>query len=449
MNTSIRVGGALVLCYLVAWLDRMAINMTIQEMAKDLAIGPESIGYLLSAFFAGYALFQVPGGLMADRVGPRAVILVALAWWSVFTGLTGLATTFAGMIVVRFLFGVGEGVFPASVWKLIGTWFTKKNRATANALVLSSIALGPALTPLVLAPALEAWGWRACYLGLGLLGAACWLLAHRVVFDSLRQHPGCTPAEIAAFEAELAAEQTGTEASLGGATFRELVRERVVWVLFMVGLVCNIAMYGWLNWLPSYLLKVKGLDLKSMAWAASLPFMFGAVGCMAAGYVSDRWFRGRRKVLVVACMVIGLVSLYFFTRVEDMATCMALQCLAGFTLFMASGALWALPMILLPPAMMGAGSGLINTGGQIGGFLTNILIGHYIAFRGGDYAAGFDVMLGALFTGMMIVVLGVEEPAAVGARAAAPAPAPVPPPQAAGMRCSTSAVSKLVPSIAR
>jgi len=409
MKTNTKVGFILILCYLVAWLDRMAINMTIQDMAKDLSIGPEYIGWVLSSFFAGYALFQIPGGLLADRIGARLVILIALAWWSIFTGLTGVASTFGMMLLVRFFFGIGEGVFPASVWKLIGTWFTKKNRATANALVISSIALGPALTPLLLAPILAQYGWRACFYVLGCLGIVTWGICYKMVFNSIYEHPQSTLEEQAEFEADLKSEAANQEASLQKANFSDLLKTPIIWVLFSIGLVTNIAMYGWLNWLPSYLLKAKGLDLKSMAFAASIPFMFGAIGCMAAGYVSDQFFRGRRKVLVLICMITGMISLYFFTQINDMTTFMIMQCIAGFSLFMASGALWALPMIFLPPNLMGSGSGFINTGGQIGGFLSNILIGYYIHFRGDNYAAGFDVMLGALFFAIIIVFLGVHE----------------------------------------
>src|SRR3954462_6207643 len=125
MKPSSKVGLVLMISYLVAWLDRMAINMAMPFMAKDLSVGADKIGWILSAFFAGYALCQIPGGLLADRIGPRKVILIALGWWTIFTCLTGVVSGLAMLLVVRFLFGVGEGLFPASVWKVIGQWFTR------------------------------------------------------------------------------------------------------------------------------------------------------------------------------------------------------------------------------------------------------------------------------------------------------------------------------------
>jgi MFS family permease len=260
-----RIGIVLVVCYLVAWLDRMAINMAVPFIAADLGIGPDRVGWILSAFFLGYAICQVPGGLLADRFGPRIVIVCALAWWTLFTGFTGLASSLGVLLVVRFLFGMGEGMFPAAVWKVLAQTFTTKNRATANSLVLSSIAIGPALTPLALAPMLSTWGWRISFGVLGVAGLAALALAHRYLK---------VPREPAA--------------KVSGASLRDVASSRVVWSLALVALAGNIAMYGWLNWLPTYLMKVKGMQLGGMAWAASVPFAFGAVGCMLAGYVSDR-----------------------------------------------------------------------------------------------------------------------------------------------------------------
>ncbi|MDF2693671.1 MAG: hypothetical protein K0S65_2054 [Labilithrix sp.] len=417
MKASTKIGAVLMTCYLVAWLDRMAINMAMPFMSKDLAIGPDKIGWILSAFFAGYALFQVPGGVLSDRIGPRAVIAFALGWWSLFTGLTGLATSFGVLIVVRFLFGIGEGLFPAAVWKVIGQFFTRRNRATANALVLSSVAIGPALTPLLLRPVLATWGWRVAFYLLGLAGLAAFALARRFIFDAPAKHPRMTIGELRQFEEDVRLESVSETSGMrdADAPSRGLLASPVVWALFFTALAGNVTMYGWLNWLPSYLMKVKGLDLRGMALAASLPFAFGAAGCMLSGWVSDRWFRGRRKVLVLACQLLGGLALFGFTRVADPARFMVLQCVAGFLLFMSVGAIWAMPMVLLPTRLMGSGSGFINMGGQIGGFITNIVIGYVITLHGGDYSAGFDVLFGGLLVAALSMLVGVHERPARGA----------------------------------
>src|SRR5437762_3387915 len=117
LTQSHKDGLTLVFCFLVAWLDRMAVNMAIPFMQQEMSLDSTQVGWVMSAFFLGYALSQVPGGLLADRLGPRRVILGALSWWSIFTALTGVMASLPNMLVTRFLFGLGEGVFPACVWK--------------------------------------------------------------------------------------------------------------------------------------------------------------------------------------------------------------------------------------------------------------------------------------------------------------------------------------------
>jgi sugar phosphate permease len=421
LKSSYKLGLALILCYLVAWLDRMTISMTLPFMEKDLGITTSQQGMINSAFFLGYALCQIPGGLLADRFGPRRVILVALVWWSLFTALTGAVSDLNSMLVVRFLFGIGEGIFPAAVWKVIGQWFSKKNRATANALILSAIALGPAITPLIMRPLLESVGWRGSFYTLGAAGILCVVAAWLTITNSIHAHPNVSREELEEFERDARSQAANAEHTLAPVGFLDLLRSPAIWVLFFIALVYNLTMYGWLTWLPTYLMKQKGLDLKSMAWAASLPFWFGTVGVVLGGYVSDRWFRGRRKVLVFGCQVLGGICLFLFTQVTSTTAYTLLQSGAAVLLYMASGAIWAMPMVLLPPKVMGPGSGFINTGGQIGGVLTSTLIGYAIQLRGNDYTAIFDVMLGALVAAALLVLFGIREqkPAQVPAPAVA------------------------------
>ena len=407
MKASTKVGFVLLVCYLVAWLDRMAINMAMPFIATDLKLGPQQVGYVLSAFFASYAICQIPGGILADKLGPRIVVLVALGWWTLFTVGTGVATSLTMLLVTRFLFGIGEGLFPAAVWKVIGVWFTKKNRATANALVLSSIAIGPAITPIALRPVLQDHGWRTVFFVLGGIGALTVVLAWFFIHNSVKSFPGASAREIAAHDADVAAADAIPTAEAEPASFGDVLKLRSVWALAFTALAGNITMYGWLNWLPTYLMKVKGLDLKGMAIAASLPFLFGAIGLMASGYISDRFFRGRRKVLVLVCQLLGGIALYGFTQVDGKLGFMVCQCTAGFLLFMAVGAIWAMPMVILPAKLMGSGSGFINMGGQIGGFLTNIIIGFVIERSGGSYAAGFNVLFSGLIVGGLCMIFGV------------------------------------------
>jgi MFS family permease len=164
---------------------------------------------------------------------------------------------------------------------------------------------------------------------------------------------------------------------------------------------------------------------------------------MTSGWVSDRWFRGRRKVLVLGCQLLGGLALFGFTRVADATGFMVMQCIAGLLLFMAVGAIWAMPMVLLPPKLMGGGSGFIHMGGQIGGFLTNIIIGYVITRSGNSYAAGFNVLFGGLAVGAACMLFGVSEPPA-GAPVTPRPSTTAPPARSARRACASSGRARSV-----
>lgn len=271
----------------------------------------------------------------------------------------------AAMLVARFLFGLGEGAFPASMWKVVSQWFTKKNRATANAIVLSSIAVGPALSSFVLVPLIDRLGWRGTYYAIGLLGVICVVVALRYIHNSIHEGRGVTPDELTQFEAEASSAAANLEVTGKQTGFADILRTPLVWVLFCVGLIGNVGMYGWLMWLGSYLQITHGLQHYDYMLANAVPWTAAAFGCALGGLISDRWFRGRRKHLIVICQIVGVSSLYLFTRIQasDLAVSMVFQASAGFAFFMGVGVIWSLPVNLLPTRLMGAASAGSSTPG--------------------------------------------------------------------------------------
>lgn len=142
----------LFLGWVVSYLDRMVMTLAIPYIAQDFNLSPVQVGAVISAFFFGYAIFQIPGGILADKYGPRKVMVTGISWWTVFAVLTGFMNSLSPMLVVRALFGIGEGVFPAASWKMIANWFPTKERSTANGIMMSSNFFGPAVAPCSLWP---------------------------------------------------------------------------------------------------------------------------------------------------------------------------------------------------------------------------------------------------------------------------------------------------------
>jgi len=405
MKAKYRVALVIMVCYLVAWLDRMCISMAIPFMMKDLEFSATAAGSIMGAFFLTYSLFQMPGGIVSDKIGPRKVISGALVWWSAFTAFTGMVSSLTNILTVRFLFGIGEGMFPAPVWKTIGNWFNKKERATANSVILSTVALGPAITPIIMAPIIANYGWRAAFYILGAAGFLCALLSWRYLSDTPRQCRDISPQELAEYEAERAAEAAAGDTKLAKASLGQLLASPIIWVLFTVWFTLTIAMYGYMTWLPTYLMKVRGLSLMSAGVAASIPFFFAAIGTGISGWIMDKFFKNNGKVLIIIAELLGAFFLYQFFNVADNTAAQIYQCIAAFFLWMALGAFWSVAVLVIPEHLMGSGSGFVNTGGQFGGFIAPIAIGFMIDYFGGNFASGFNVLIGSTILSAAIVAL--------------------------------------------
>lgn len=144
--------------WFLSMTDRMVMATALPYIAKDFGLSPMAMGSVLSAFFFGYFLFQIPGGMLADKFGARNVLSAAVVFWSICTFLTGTAGSLVSLIAIRVLFGVGEGTAPAATWKVIANWVPMKERGIANGIMMASNSLGPAVAPLLVVMFMSAWG---------------------------------------------------------------------------------------------------------------------------------------------------------------------------------------------------------------------------------------------------------------------------------------------------
>ena len=162
-------------------LDRYLMNYAIVYIGKDLSLTNTETGLVLSSFFLGYAIMQLPGGILADRFGAKRVLLIAVIVWSIFTGLTAIAWSLGILLVIRFLFGIGEGGFQPSASKLITTHYPENERSKVMSIMLSSSAIMAMLVPIISAVLLITIGWRAFFVIAGIIGVIIVILYWKVV----------------------------------------------------------------------------------------------------------------------------------------------------------------------------------------------------------------------------------------------------------------------------
>jgi MFS family permease len=402
--TRIRFGVLAFACSLslLTYLDRVCIMRANQDIRFALGFTEEAMGLVFAAFLVGYALFEVPGGWMGDLWGSRRVLTRIVLCWSLFTALTGCVWPFVldsgyslrlgryaiplmidalvAMLLVRFLFGVGEaGAYP-NLTRVTRDWFPFRERALAQGAIWMSARLGGAIAPLVLGRLSAVLGWRQAFWILGAVGI-CWAAGFLWWFrDRPEQHPGCNEAErdLIGGATPHADHSGGGHAWPGWGTLASSV---TVWALCCASISVCFGWYFFPTWQPKYLKDVFNFDYssKTSEVLTGLPFLCGAVGCLLGGRLSDRLVRrwgnrrwGRSLVGCVGFTGAGLCVLAtgFVTAAWQ---AVALLCLAFLINDLAIPVIWA-ACADIGGRYAGTVAGVMNMAGGIGAVLSPALI---------------------------------------------------------------------------
>ena len=318
--TRARYGVLALLCTmaLLLYLDRMCIGKAAPAIRSELGLSETQMAWVFNAFTLAYCLFEVPTGHWGDRFGARGVIARIVAWWSLFTALTGLAGGLWTLLVVRFLFGAGEaGAFP-NASRVATRWFPPKDRGKARAAITAASLFGAAVSPILAAVIMEWVGWRAMF---GIFGAVglVWVAIFYFWFrDDPAKHPRVNAAELALISggpagAAEAAAPKGAERIPWGT----VLASPNVWLLGTIMTVSAILMYVQFQWYPTYLEEARGQTQLSSGWLSGAIMMGGALGCVAGGLMVDavmrltperKWSRrlcGGGSLLLAALSVAG------------------------------------------------------------------------------------------------------------------------------------------------
>lgn len=390
----------MIVAWITAFTDRMIISVAMPLIAVDLKLTPLESGMVMSAFFASYSIAQIPGGILADRFGIRRIAVIALLWWSAFTALTGIVATFVQMLVVRFVFGMGEGVYPACAFKATAVWFPKRERATANAFKLAAGPLGAALAPLLGVAIMSFWGWRHIFYVLFIPGVIIAGLFWFFVDDSPTENT-----RVSAIELEEINAGDAVSSPKAGVGFLQMFADPDIVRYFLILFTFDIAYWGFTTWLPTYLVKGRGFSMVQMGLAASAPFFAGAIGCIVGGWLSDGPFRDRRKLLIIATQLLSAALLAVSFLSTSTLVLVLAQTLAGFCLNAFFASFWALPMNTVPKQIMGVASGFINMAGQIAAFISPVLIGFLVGSSEGQYGYTFLLLVASILVSCLITLL--------------------------------------------
>lgn len=362
----------------IAYLDRVNVSIAGTAIQKDFNLTNVQLGYVFSAFVIGYALFQAPGGRLADKYGPRLVVTLGVVWWGVFTTATALAPTNLGislalLIAMRFLLGLGEAVVYPSSNRLVSAWIPSLERGFANGLIFAGVGAGAGITPPLITWVLTEWGWQISFYVcavIGLVAGGCWYVLAR---DTPRQHPWITEAEIGHIEAGLPSPAKDI-ASHQALPWGAILADRNIIAISLSYFSFGYVAYIFFTWFFIYLNRVRGMDLKKSALYSMLPFIAMAVASSVGGWIADQLTRrfGKR---VGRCgqaafgMVLSAVFIGLATQVESAQVASFVLAGGAGALYIAQSAFWAV-VADIAGSSSGSASGLMNMVGQIGGATT-------------------------------------------------------------------------------
>jgi MFS family permease len=389
----------LCLMYFLTYIDRVNVATAASEIKKEFGLSNKELGLVFSGFAYPYLIFQVIGGWLGDRLGPRKTLFLCGTIWAVATAITGLATGLLSLMVFRVLLGFGEGATFPTATRAMQSWTPPGRRGFAQGITHSFARLGNAVTPPIVV-ALMLWlTWRGAFVVLGVVSmvwVGVWWLYYR---DDPREHAAITADDLARLPPPSAPKTAA----------RTVPWRRLI--LRMLPVTFTYFCYGWslwlfLNWLPSFFLEGEKLDIKKSALFSSGVFFAGVVGDALGGIISDYLLHrtGRVAFSRLAVIITGmlgaagcLIPVLFLHDVVPLALCLS----GGFFfLEIVIGPIWSVPMDIAPQ-YAGTASGLMNSGSALAAIVSPLAFG-YIVDVTKDWHLPFYGSIGLLLVGTVL-----------------------------------------------
>ena len=375
--------GLVCIMYFITYVDRVNIATAASDIQKELGLSNTQLGFAFSAFAYPYLLFQVAGGWVGDRFGPRRTLFWCGVVWALATILTGFITGLLTLVLARVLLGFGEGATFPTATRAMQDWTPAGQRGLAQGLTHSFARLGNAATPPLIAALMVAVTWRGSFVLLGLVSLV-WVLVWVFYFrNDPKDHPAITEAEL--LRLPLRRTQAAVEKRV---PWRPLLRR--MWPVTLTYFCYGWCLWLYLNWLPLFFKNTYSMDIKKSAIFASGVFFAGVIGDSLGGVLSDALLartgnvRVARLSVCVGGFVGAFLSLLPILFYRDLTV--AALCLSGGFFFaeIVIGPIWSVPMDIAPQ-YSGTAAGLMNSGSALAAIVSPLLAGYLIDVTGNWY----------------------------------------------------------------
>ena len=376
------------------YIDRACISAAKEEISTDLNFDLTQFGWVMAMFTLGYALFQTPSGIWADKRGPRRVITVIVSVWSVLTALTGAAWNYASMLVIRFLFGAGEsGAYP-TLSKVVYNWFPVKERGIVQGINFSGSRIGAAFALPLVAIIINKVGWRMTFVIFGCVGVLfailwSWLFRNKpeesgMISDTEKQYI-------------LETREKPSQKEKSRLSFGQILSARTMWLAMLQYMASNFTFYFTLTWMYPYLKDRFALGGVEAGLYSMIPLFAGAMGNWMSGLWVDRLYRHRnlkisRRLPAIAGFILAAFGMLMMAQIDTPQVAIVFLSIAIFGADMTLSPSWAF-CIDIGKEHAGAVSGTMNMAGNLGAFVT-IIAFPYLYEWTGSFQPFFYVCMG-------------------------------------------------------
>ena len=375
----------------ITYIDRVCISQAEGAIRRDLYLSEVQMGWAFAAFAWAYALFEIPGGWLGDKIGPRKVLMRVVLWWSFFTAATGWVWNVASLLITRFLFGAGEaGCFP-NLAKMFTNWLPSNERSRAVGVMWLSARWGGAFTPLLVVWVFSLMSWRHAFELFGAIGILWAVWFYFWFRDNPRDHKSVNPAEF-----ELLKETQRHSAGHANVPWERLLRSPTVWLLWLQYFCFSYGWYFYITWLPTYLKEARGLELQKGALLAGFPLFFGGISSMLCGTFSVRLARWigditkTRRFLAYTGYFWAAAMLLLSMKIRNPVWAMICMGLASFSLDISLPGSWN-TCIDVGGRYAGTLSGSMNMAGNIAGGVAPVAVGYILQSTGHSWPVTFWV----------------------------------------------------------
>ncbi|MGX6969470.1 MFS transporter [Vagococcus bubulae] len=378
---------ALMAGYSMVYMDKNMISTAIIPISTQFGLDAGQTGLIMSFFFLGYSLMQIPGGILADKIGAKKVLMLSLGVISLFSFAFGSVSSLLLFVTIRFFAGIGHGGYPPSVSKAVASNFEQDKRTMIQSVILSTSGIGGILA-FTLGANLINNNWRYGYMVLGSLFLISLVLVYIFV-----------PKDV----------KSSKQTAVKRIPFSQVISNRNVIVLFISMLLLNFLLYGNISWLPTVLKQKFALDITQIGYLLAINAIFQTIATMFAGVLLSKWFLGKEKIFILSATLLSAGLVLGFVFSNSLVLSMICIILVSMISTSAFTAVFTYPHKILDPETIGSSIGIINTGGTLGGFLAPMILGQLIKVGNGSFTLSFIFMAIASVLSGIVVFIGIRK----------------------------------------